>query len=132
MVFIIHYKPHSACQYPLPHLLIQCFHKDQPLDLYSVLYTASLSTVIKKHSVLHHLCANDSQLKKSAAPHQISDLLLSMQKCTDDIKTWITVNKLQLNRNKTKAMIVSSGRKSVNLFLLPRFYDYRYCICSHI
>ena len=40
----------------------------------------------------------------------ISDLLLSMQKIIDYIKTWMTVNKLKLN--KTKAM---SGRKSRSL-----------------
>ena len=35
-----------------------------------------------------------------------------MQKCTDDVKTWMTVNKLKLNDDKTEAMIVSSSRKS--------------------
>ena len=59
------------------------------------------------------------QLHKSAAPHQIPDPLLSMQKCIDDIKTWMTVNKLKLN-DKTEAMIVSTGQESRSLFLLPR------------
>ena len=34
--------------------------------------------------------------KKYAAFHQIPDLLPSMQKCVDDVKTWMTVNKLKL------------------------------------
>ena len=55
------------------------------------------------------------QLHKSAAPHQIPDPLLSMQKCIDDIKTRMTVNKLKLNDDKTKEMITSSGRKSRSL-----------------
>ena len=40
-----------------------------------------------------------------------------MQKCTttDDVKTWMAVNKLKLNDNKTEAMMVSSGRKSRSL-----------------
>ena len=50
--------------------------------------------------------------KKYAAFHQIPDLQLSMQKCVDDVKTWMTVNKLQLNDHKAEAMILSSGRKS--------------------
>ena len=82
---------------------------------YSVLYTASLSTVIKKHSILHHSYADDSQLQGTAASHQIQDLILSMQKCTDDMETWITVNKLKLSDNKTEAMVASSGRKSRSL-----------------
>ena len=55
-----------------------------------------------------------TQLQKSATPHQISDLLLSMHKCLRDIKTWMTLNKLNLS-DKTKVMIVSSGRKSRSL-----------------
>ena len=45
------------------------------------LYTTSLPTVTEKRSVLHHSYVNDSQLQKYAPPHQIPDLLLSMQKC---------------------------------------------------
>ena len=44
-----------------------------------------------------------------------------MHKCLCDIKTWMAVNKLNLN-DKTKVMIVSSGRKSRPLsssFSLP-------------
>ena len=55
-----------------------------------VLYTASLSTVIEKHYVLQHSYADDSQLQKSAPPHQIPGLFLSMQTCIDDIKSWMT------------------------------------------
>ena len=51
----------------------------------------------------------------SAPPHQIPDLFLSMQKCIDDIKSWMTLNKLKQNDDKTEAMIVSSGRKSRSL-----------------
>ena len=87
-----------------------------------VLYTASLSTVIEKHSVLLHSYADDSQLQKYTPPHQIPDLFLSMQKCIDDIKFWMTLNKLKLNDDKTEAMIVSSGRKSRSLsFSFPDF-----------
>ena len=38
-----------------------------------------------------------------------------MQKSADDVKTWMTVNKLKFSDDKTKAMIVSSGRKSRSL-----------------
>ena len=46
---------------------------------------------------------------------QIPDLFLSMQKCIDDIKSWMTLNKLKLNDDKTEAMITFSGRKSRSL-----------------
>ena len=65
---------------------------------------------------------DDFQLQKSAPAHQISDLFLFMQKCIDDINSWMTLNKLKLNDDKTEAMIVSSGRKSRPLsFSFPDF-----------
>ena len=48
--------------------------------VFFVLCTTPLSTVIEKHSVLHQSYADDSQLQKSALPHQIAYLFLSMQK----------------------------------------------------
>ena len=83
-------------------------------DLYMFI-TAPLSTVIVKYSVLHHPYADDCQLKKSAPHRQIPELFLSMQKCTEDVKFWMTLNKLRLNDDKTEAVIVSSGRKSRSL-----------------
>ena len=91
-------------------------HPSQLPSLSVFLYTAPLSTVIEKHSVLHHSYADDSQFQKSALPHQIYDLFLSMQIYIDDIKSWMTLNKRKLNDDKTEAMIVSSGRKSRSLF----------------
>ena len=45
-----------------------------------------------------------------------------MQKCIDDMKSWMILNKLKLNDDKTEAMIVSSGRKSRSLsFSFPDF-----------
>ena len=38
-----------------------------------------------------------------------------MQKSFDGVKTWMAVNTLELNDNKTEAMIISSGRKSRSL-----------------
>ena len=87
-----------------------------------VLYSVLLSAVIEMHSVLHHAYADNSQLQKSAHSRQILDLFLSVQKCIDDIKSWMTLNKLKLNDDKTEAMIVSSGRKSRSLsFSFPDF-----------
>ena len=93
------------------------FHKDQFLDLYVLLvvYIVSFSPVIEKYSVLPHSYADDSQFQKSSPPYQIPDLL-SMQKCLEDVKTWMTANKLKLNDVKTEATTVSSGRKSRSLF----------------
>ena len=113
----MHHKPHSVCQYPLPHIwasshLIRCSTGICP-------WTCTLCSLqsFSFHCHWKALCPSPlirqwlSQLQKYAAPH-LTPGLLSMQKSTNDVKTSTTVNKLKSSDDKTKAMIVSSGRKS--------------------
>ena len=39
-----------------------------------VLYTTPLSDVIERHSIHHHSYVDDTQLRKSAPPHHVSEL----------------------------------------------------------
>ena len=73
-----------------------------------VLYTTPLADIISRHSILHHSYADDSQLQKSASPEKIPDLINDMQSCISDVKSWMTINKLKLNDDKTEVMILSS------------------------
>ena len=87
-----------------------------------VLYTTPLSAVIERHSILHHSYADDSQLQNSATPDRLPDLIDSMRLCIDDIKDWMTDNKLKLNDDKTEVMIISSSRMSTALSI-PESFD---------
>ena len=129
MVFIIPHKPHTVCQYPLPHLwasshLIQCSARSVLGSVLFFLYAASLSTVIKSTlSFITHtpITFNNTDLRPVIKPQ------ISMQKGTGDVKTWMTVNKLKLSEDKTEAMNLSPDRESRSLsssFLLPRLCDY--------
>ena len=80
-----------------------------------VLYTTPLSDVTERHAIHHHSNADDTQLRKSASPHHVSELVQSMQKCIQDVKVWMSKNKLKLNDDKTEAMSVSSQRMSTSL-----------------
>ena len=80
-----------------------------------VLYTTPLSDIITSHSVVHHSFADDTQLQKSADPSQLDSLILSMQECILDVKSWMTFNKLKLNDDKTEAMKISSPRMSTSV-----------------
>ena len=51
-----------------------------------VLYTTPLSNVIERHSIYHHSFADNKQLRKSAPPHHIGELVQSMQECIHDVK----------------------------------------------
>ena len=87
-----------------------------------VLYTTPLSAVIERHSTFHHSYADDSQLKNSATPDRLPDLIDSMRLCIDDIKDWVTDNKLKRIDDKTEAMLISSNRMSTALSI-PDFID---------
>ena len=86
-----------------------------------VLYTTPLSTVIERHSILHHSYADDTQLQNSATPDRLPNLIDSMRLCIDDIKDWMTDNKLKLNDDKTEVMIISSSRMSTALSIPESF-----------
>ena len=82
-----------------------------------VLYTAPLSEIMSTHSVLFHSFADDTQLHKSAKPSHVGELVESMEACIQDIKSWMTCNKLKLNDDKTEALIISSPRTSLSALL---------------
>ena len=61
-----------------------------------VLYTTSLSDVTERHSIHHHSFAHDMQVRKSAPPHHLSELVQSMQEYIHDVKVWMSSNKLKV------------------------------------
>ena len=84
-----------------------------------ILYTQPLFNLISKHAVNHHAFADDNQLYKISTLDAIHQSIETLQNCTTDVKSWVTANKLQLNDNKTEAMIILSNRMSVHSPLPP-------------
>ena len=58
----------------------------------------------------HQPFADDSQLYISSQPSDIDQTVLSVQNCVFDIKDWMTDNKLELNEDKTEAMLFNSSK----------------------
>ena len=79
-----------------------------------ILYTQPLFNLVSKHTVSHHAFADDNQLYKISTLDAIHQSIETLQNCTIDVKSWMTANKLQLNDNKTEAMIILSNRMSVH------------------
>ena len=75
------------------------------------LYTSPLSSIIKSHSIKHHSYADDTQLQDSDSPDNVHTLLTRTSDCYSHIKNWMTNNKLQLNDDKTEAILISTRQK---------------------
>ena len=58
----------------------------------------------------HQLFADDSQLHRSWQPTDVDQTILSVQDRISDIKDWMTDNKLQINEDKTEALLFNSSK----------------------
>ena len=73
----------------------------------------------ENHSVNHQLFADDTQLQKSAPLNEVTNLSKELNACTDNIKTWMTENRLKLNDDKTEALFPFSSSLKPSTVPLP-------------
>ena len=78
-----------------------------------ILCVTPLDAIIKRHSIDHHAYADDTQLQHSCPVDQVQGSISKMQACVNDVKTWMTENKLQLNDGR-KRDNASHGQTSVH------------------
>ena len=79
-----------------------------------ILHTQPLFNLVSKHAVSHHAFIDDNQLYKINTLDAIYQSIETLQNCATYVKSWMTANKLQLNDNKTEAMIILSNRMPVH------------------
>ena len=76
-------------------------------------YTAPLCDIARRHGISIHLYADDTQLYISFSPLSNEDTnsaMMRLQACVVAIQNWMIVNKLNLNANKTDAILICSHR----------------------
>ena len=75
-----------------------------------ILYTKELSVIAKKHGFSIHLYADDTQLYIEFNPlvQNFSDIEERIIACLKDIKTWMQLNKLKLNSDKTEVLLTQT------------------------
>ena len=75
------------------------------------LYTSPLSDIASKHELSFHFYADDRQLYVTFETSSLNDMELSkcrLEGCVLEIDTWTLLNKLNLNKDKTELLVISS------------------------
>ena len=75
-----------------------------------ILFTQPLTHVILTHKASDMLCADDTHVKKSCNVNDMDSVILYVEKCVSDIKTWMLSNKLQMNEDNTEVLLVTPKR----------------------
>ena len=68
-------------------------------------YTAPIADIIKKHDLLYHLYADDTQLYIFFNTDCCADLdkaKLRVERCVEEIDLWMCKNLLKINQDKTE------------------------------
>jgi hypothetical protein len=91
-----------------------------------LLYSSPLADILRRHNMLFHFYADDTQLYTSFAcndEHDLSSTAQRIEDCLADIKTWMLLNKLKLNGDKTELLVIHSRYRPSPVFSLNCGYD---------
>ena len=69
------------------------------------IYMLPLGNIMRKHGINFHCYADDTQLYLSMKPNQTNQVEM-LSACLKDIKTWMTMNYLSLNAEKTEVILL--------------------------
>uniref|UniRef100_A0A671UM61 Reverse transcriptase domain-containing protein n=1 Tax=Sparus aurata TaxID=8175 RepID=A0A671UM61_SPAAU len=79
------------------------------------LYMLPLGDVIRRHGISFHSYADDTQLYIAVSPDE-TDQIDALLNCIVDIKSWMAVNFLQLNQDKTEVLVIGPEGQREKLF----------------
>ena len=83
-----------------------------------LLYTSPLGDIIRRHNMNFHFYADDCQIYFSL--DSVSSVTTTrIEACLQDIGTWMSLNKLKLNDDKTELLVIGSDNLSASQ--LPSF-----------
>ena len=74
-----------------------------------LLYTALLGGIVRKHGMMFHFYADDSQIYFSFDSNTPELVTASrLEACVKDVSDWMSADKLKLNSDKTELLIIAS------------------------
>jgi hypothetical protein len=74
------------------------------------MYTKPLLLLLERHAIGNQSFADDTQLYNSVHPSSIDSAVQTVQECITDVKSWMTLNKLKLNDDKTEALLIHNHK----------------------
>jgi len=75
------------------------------------IYCSPVADVIASHGVQYRQYADDTQLRLAMHADNTADGLSVLAACTSDVKQWYMQNGLQLNPDKSKALIIGTANQ---------------------
>ena len=75
------------------------------------MYTADLLQLVKRHQLIPHAYANDTQIYEFCRLADSADLCETVSVCADEVSAWMASNRLQLNHAKTEVLWCTSSRR---------------------
>jgi hypothetical protein len=77
-----------------------------------ILYTADLLELVKRHQLLPHAYADNTQIYGFYSPSEINTLLERISTCFDSVSKWMMASSMQVIPLKTEVMFVGSASAS--------------------
>ena len=74
-------------------------------------YCSPVGDIIRDHGVRHHHYADDTQLHLAMSVDNTAAGLAVLTACTADVKQWYLQNGLQLNPDKSEALVVGTANQ---------------------
>jgi len=74
-------------------------------------YCSPVGDIIRDHGVLYHQYADDTQLHLAMSVDNTAAELSLRAACTADVRQWYLENGLQLNPDKSEALVVSTANQ---------------------
>ena len=83
------------------------------------LYTTPISSLISGYAIPHHRYADDNQLHIFFSSGNCAATLNGLQSCLASVQSWMSINKLKLNPDKTEFLIGNERQRSKYLSMFP-------------
>ena len=76
-----------------------------------LLYTADVLDIVRRHRIVGHFYADDTQVYSHFSWKMCNANVLSMVACIGDINRWMTSNRLKLNTDKTDFILLETRQQ---------------------